>query len=345
VSAAVQFGVGFGGTLAPAEYAPLAARLEELGFDVATVFGDLMMQPPAMVLASMAEATSRIHLGVGCYTPWTLHPVEIAGQLAYLDHLSSGRAFMGIVRGAWLDQLHLDTRRSLAAVTDTVTIVRQLLGGSEEGHRGQVYSLAPGTKPFYPVLRERVPLMVGTWSPRLSEYAGAHADQIQVGGCANPAMAPVVKNFAVPGEIAAGRQPGTVEIVLTAVTVVDEDGDAARARARTEVALPFQVIAGLDRTLDVDPDLLSRMDTLLRQHRYDEAGRLIPDDLLDKFTFAGTPEEVAAHAAAVYDAGATRIEFDSPFGLTPASGVELLGTRVLPILRASGYRSEEPVHV
>ncbi|WP_162464495.1 MULTISPECIES: LLM class flavin-dependent oxidoreductase [unclassified Mycolicibacterium] len=340
MSETIQFGVGFGGTLAPAAYPALAARLEELGFDVATVFGDLMMQPPAMVLASMAEATSRIQLGVGCYTPWTLHPVEVAGQLAYIDHLSQGRAFMGIVRGAWLDQLHLDTSHSLAAVTDTVAIVRQLLSGSGEGYQGRVYSVNAGTTPFYPVLRESIPLMVGTWSPRLAEYAGAHADQVQVGGCANPAMAPIVKEFAAVGEHAAGRPPGGVDIVLTAVTVVDEDGDAARARARTEVALPFQVIAGLDRTLDVDPDLLNRMDVLLRAHRYEEAGRLIPDDLLDKFTFTGTPDEVAEHAAAVYDAGAKRIEFDTPFGLTPESGVDLLGNRVLPILRSAGYRSE-----
>ena len=337
MSGDAQFGVGFGGTLPPGEYPALAVRLEQFGFDVATVFGDLMMQPPAMALASMAQATSRIQLGVGCYTPWTLHPVEIAGQLAYLDQLSGGRAFMGIVRGAWLDQLSLDTSRSLAAVTDTVAIVRLLLSGSEQGYAGHVYSVVPGTTPFYPVLRKAIPLMVGTWSPRLARFAGAHADQIQVGGCANPAMAPLVKQFAVPGEEEAGRAPGSVDIVLTAVTVVDEDGDAARARARTEVALPFQVIAGLDRTLDVDPALLDKMETLLRSHQYAEAGALIPDDLLDKFTFAGTPEEVAAHAAAVYDAGATRIEFDSPFGLTPASGIELLGTRVLPILRGAGY--------
>lgn len=338
----VQFGVGFGGTLKPTDYPSLAARLEDLGFDVATVFGDLMMQPPAMVLASMAATTRRIELGVGCYTPWTLHPVEIAGQLAYLDQLSQGRAFMGIVRGAWLDQLHLDTSRSLSAVTDTVAIVRALLSGSGDGHDGTVYQLAPGTKPFYPVLRENIPLMVGTWSPRLSKFAGMHADQVQVGGCANAAMVPIVRKFAEAGEIAAGRPVGSVDVVLTAVTVVDEDGDAARARARTEVALPFQVIAGLDRTVEVEPALLERMETLLRAHQYEEAGRMIPDDLLDKFTFCGTPAEVAEHAAAVYDAGATRIEFDSPFGLTPTKGVELLGTRVLPILRSSGYTSAGP---
>jgi 5,10-methylenetetrahydromethanopterin reductase len=152
-------------------------------------------------------------------------------------------------------------------------------------------------------------------------------------------MAPIVQEFVTAGEQSAGRPAGSVDVVLTAVTVVDEDGDAARARARTEVALPFEVIAGLDRTVEVDPALLEKMAGLLRVHEYEAAGRLIPDDLLDKFTFAGTPEEVAAHAAAVYDAGVTRIEFDSPFGLTPATGVELLGTRVLPILRSAGYRS------
>lgn len=64
------------------------------------VFGDLMFTPPALVLHTMASATHRIRLGVAAYSPWTQHPVEIAGQIAYLDQLSGGRAFYGIVRGA-----------------------------------------------------------------------------------------------------------------------------------------------------------------------------------------------------------------------------------------------------
>lgn len=342
MSTSIEFGVGFGGTLPPSEYAPLAARLEELGFDLVTVFGDLMMQPPSMVLSTMAQATTRIALGVGCYTPWTHHPVEIAGQLAYLDQLSGGRVLMGIARGAWLDQLDIDTSNSLAAVADTVAIVRLLLSDSRDGYRGRVYSLAPGTRPLYPVQRDRIPLMVGTWSRRLAEFAGATADQIQVGGSANPAMVPIIKDFAAVGERTAGRRPESVAVALGTVTVVDDDGNAARARARAEVAQVFHAIAAFDHTLDVDPDLLRRMGLLLRTRRHEAAGRLIPDGLLDKFVFAGTPDEVAAHAAAVYDAGATRVQFDFPLGLTVAGGLDLLGTRVLPILHAAGYRSRQP---
>ncbi len=334
-----EFGVGFGGTLPPGDYRALARSLEAHGFHVATAFGDLMMQPPAMVLAIMAEATSRLRLGVGCFTPWTLHPVEIAGQMAYLDQLSEGRAFLGIVRGAWLDQLGIDTTRALTAIADTLGVVDAVLAGDGRGYDGTKYSVGTGTRPYYPVPRKALPLMIGTWSPRLAEFAGRRADEIQVGGCANPAMIPLIRGWAEPGERAGGKLPGTTRIVLTAVTVVDEDGDAARRRARTEAALPMHAIAALDRTVSIEPELLDRIGTLLRQHRYEDAGLLIPDDLLTKFSFCGTPTEVAEQAAAAYDAGATRVEFDSPFGITEAGGIDLLGSKVLPILRSLGYGS------
>ncbi|WP_206487841.1 LLM class flavin-dependent oxidoreductase [Rhodococcus sp. KRD162] len=334
-----EFGVGFGGTLPPGDYRELACSLEAHGFHVATAFGDLMMQPPAMVLATMATATSRLRLGVGCFTPWTLHPVEIAGQMAYLDQLSDGRAFLGIVRGAWLDQLGIDTTRALTAIEDTLGVVEAVLDGTGRGYDGTTYSVGTGTRPYYPVLRTALPIMIGTWSPKLAAFAGRRADEIQVGGCANAAMVPLIRGWAEPGETAVGKEPGSTRIVLTAVTVVDEDGDAARRRARTEAALPMHAIAALDRTVSIDPDLLARMGTLLREHRYEDAGRLIPDELLTHFSFCGTPGEVAEQAAAAYDAGASRVEFDTPFGLTEAAGIGLLGSKVLPILRSLGYGS------
>ncbi|MEW2427014.1 hypothetical protein AB0877_03275 [Micromonospora sp. NPDC047644] len=66
----------------------------------------------------------------------------------------------------------------------------------------------------------------------------------------------------------------------------------------------------------------------------DLAGALIGDDLLDLFAVSGTPEHVASQAAAVFDAGASRVEFGTPHGLTPHGGIDLLGRRVLPLLRA-----------
>ncbi|HBY45071.1 MAG TPA: LLM class flavin-dependent oxidoreductase, partial [Chloroflexi bacterium] len=63
------------------------------------------------------------------------------------------------------------------------------------------------------------------------------------------------------------------------------------------------------------------------------AGRLIPDDLLDRFAFAGTPTQVIEQCEAIFAAGATRIEFGTPHGITAEGGIRLLGERVLPALR------------
>jgi 5,10-methylenetetrahydromethanopterin reductase len=45
---------------------------------------------------------------------------------------------------------------------------------------------------------------------------------------------------------------------------------------------------------------------------------------------AGTPEQVAAQAAELIEAGADRVEFGTPHGISKAEGLRLLGERVLP---------------
>jgi len=98
------------------------------------------------------------------------------------------------------------------------------------------------------------------------------------------------------------------------VTVVDEDGAAARARAAAEVARYLAVVADLDPTL---------------------GGGRPP---VEKFVLAGTPAEVGAQAQRLLDAGASRVEFGTPQGLTTARGVELLCDRVLPLMRPTASR-------
>ncbi len=324
-----EIGVGLAGSFAPQDYAPLAARLEAAGFDAVTVFGDLMYQPPALVLHSMTASTSRMRLGIAAYTPWTQHPVEVAGQVALLDAASGGRAFYGLVRGAWMEQLGIDQSRALSAIVDTASIVTALLAGDTSGYEGKVYSLAAGTTAMYPVLRPKVPLLIGSWSPRLAAIAGRIADELQAGGSANPAMVGRLSAMAAVGDCA--QTPG---ICLNAIAVVDEDGHAARAAARTAAAPYFDVVACHDPTVELDPELSKRINILCRAGDPRAAGLLIPDDVLNKFAFAGTPTHVAEHAASIIRAGARRVEFDTPFGLTTGSGLRLLCEEVLPTVRA-----------
>lgn len=323
-----EVGLGLAGSLDPAAYAAIAARAEAAGFDAITVFGDLMFQPPALVLQSMAVATERIRLGVAAYSPWLLHPVEIAGQIAYLDHVSGGRAFYGLVRGAWLDRLRIDQTASLSAIRDTVEIVSRLLRGDGDGYLGRVYSIEAETRLMYDTFRPAVPLLIGTWSPKLGAYAAQVADEVQAGGSANPAMVAVLR------ELVGQRADGGPGVCLNAVAVVDEDRSAALAAARTAAAPYLEVVARFDPTVDLDEDLLVAMRQRLDAGDAQGAGELIPADVLLRFAFAGTPEDVAGQAAAVLDAGAQRVELDTPFGLDHQRGLDLLCDEVLPRVRS-----------
>jgi 5,10-methylenetetrahydromethanopterin reductase len=269
---------------------------------VLSVFHDLLYQPAIAPLLLMARVTERVRLGPAALNPFTLHPYEIAGQIAALDAVSNGRAYLGLAKGAWLDRLGLVEERPLAALREAVEIVSKLLAGDESGVEGAHYRLTPGTALQYRRCREHVPLMIGTWGKRTACWAGTVADELKIGGTANPELVPVVREWI--------GNPA-VRVVVGCVTVVDEDGAWARERARAAVAPYLDVVAHLDPTLELGP------------------GQEPP---LERFTIAGTPEQVAARIEELWDAGADRVDLGTPQGRTTLRGVDLLCDRVLPLL-------------
>ncbi len=328
-----EVSVAFQSNKTAVEYAALARRVEEYGFDALSVYSDLMFQPPIGPLIIMAQATTRIRLGPASMNPYTVHPVEIAGQIAFLDAVSGGRAYLGLSRGAWLESLGIVQTKPVATMREAVAVVRHLLTKKHAPLAGEIFSLSEHTVLQYDALRADVPLMIGTWGPRLAALAGEVADEVKIGGCVNPAMVPIMRARIAVGAQQGERDADAVGIVLGAVTVVDEDGAAARRKAKEEVALYLPTVAALDPTVTVESELLARMEMAVQQGDRQAAAALISDDLLRSFAFAGTPAEVIAHAEAIFAAGASRIEFGTPHGLTDARGIQLLGEKVLPALR------------
>ena len=298
-----ELGLGLLSDQQPAAYERIARRAEEAGVDVLSVFHDLLYQPAIGPLLLMARATERIRLGPAALNPFTLHPYEIAGQTAMLDLISNGRAYLGIARGAWLDRLGLEEERPLTALREAVEIVTKLLAGDASGVEGSRFQLAPDTVLAYERARTRVPLLIGTWGRRTAAWAGTVADELKLGGSANPDLVRVMREWLANDD---------VRIVVGCVTVVDEDGDWARERARAAVAPYLEVVAQRDPTLELRP------------------GQEPP---LDRFTIAGTPEQVAVRVEELWAAGADRVELGTPQGRTTEAGVELICDRVLPLLR------------
>ncbi len=324
------------GNKSHAEYAALAGLVESLGFDMLSVYADLGFQPAIGPLIAAATATSRIEIGPAALNPYLLHPVEIANQMAYLDRLSAGRAYAGLVRGAWLDQLGIEDSHPIQRMREAVAVIQHLLSGATEELCGRFFSLPAGTLFHTPLQRPEMPLMIGSWGPKLLQLAGETASEVKLGGSTNPALIPEIRRQLALGEERAGRPIGSTQIAVGAVTIVDEDGAAARARVRGEAALYIPVIGPLDPTVTLDPEMLDRMAALVAAGQVADAGNLVPDDLLDRFSFAGSPSQIAAQAEHLFAAGADRIEFGTPHGFTDERGIRLLGEQVMPRLDRKG---------
>jgi 5,10-methylenetetrahydromethanopterin reductase len=316
----VELSIAFQTDKTPAEYEALGELVDGFAFDVVSVYNDLYFQPALGPLLHLARRIRRARLGPAALNPYTLHPVEIAGQIAVLDQATSGRAYLGLARGSWLDSLGLRAARPVARLRETVELVRYLLARRTEGFSGQIYTVAPGAQFRYSPLRSEVPIMLGTWGRQTAQLAGKLADEVKIGSSANPDMVRTMHRWI---------DNDRVGICVGAVTVVGGDRSAARALARREVALYLGVVAALDVTLD-DPDWLARVRTNAAKNDYAAITRDISDDRLDKFAFAGTPEDICEQVEALRSAGATRVEFGAPHGIEPTDGIRLLGTEVLP---------------
>ncbi|MDH3600342.1 MAG: LLM class flavin-dependent oxidoreductase [Candidatus Tectomicrobia bacterium] len=314
-------------------YGPLAEAVEQYGFSGVTVYNDMLYQPAWLPLLEIARHTRRVRIGPAAVNPFTSHPINIAGNIALIDEMSQGRAYLGLARGGWLDFLGLHPERPITALREAFACIRLLLRQSTEPYHGQVFSLAGGEALRWRIHRPDVPFLLGTWGSQTLSACLTQIAEVKIGGTANPGVVPAIQTVIGNATTQDRDTPADIRIAVGAVTIVDRDGKAARDAARREAALYLNIIARLDPTLGIEPDLLSRIHDASAQYDFEQVGRYISDDILRRVAFAGTPDEVAEQAANLFDSGVQRVEFGTPHGLTTAEGLRLLGKFVLPALR------------
>ena len=154
-----------------------ARRVDELGYDslwtwdhLYAIFGD-PYQPIFegwMSLAAWAKVTTRVELGLLVGANTFRNPGLVAKQAATLDHISDGRAVLGI-GGAWFELEHTahgiefggGFGQRLDWLDESVAAIRDLLDGREvtspAGGRYRFDALRQQPLP----VRRRLPIMIG----------------------------------------------------------------------------------------------------------------------------------------------------------------------------------------
>ena len=151
-----------------------AVRADELGYDtlstsdhVLAVVGD---QGPVfegyLTLAAWAQATRRVRLGLLATANTFREPTLLAKMVTTLDHISAGRAFLGIGAG-WFEAEHTGYGLRFGAgpgerlrwLGEALPLLRSMLAGESARAAGGRYRPADARNDPRP-LQERVPIMV-----------------------------------------------------------------------------------------------------------------------------------------------------------------------------------------
>ncbi len=247
LSIEIQEGMSYSDTLA------MTLAGESLGFDSALLAehyypsgpldhyphgaGATMSADAWIYLAGLARETSKIRLGT-LVSPVTFrHPVVLAKMAATLDHLSAGRAELGIGAG-WLEAEHRafgfaypDGPKRVDLVEEQLTVINGLFTSTNGfTHSGPAYTLQEAHFTPRPVQRPRPTFIVGgrTTSRRLLRLAARYADEFVIGQ-PTPDEARSTRERLDEAAQRAGRAPGDISLsVFVPVAIGDSGADVDR---------------------------------------------------------------------------------------------------------------------
>jgi probable F420-dependent oxidoreductase len=174
---------------------------------------------PLVALAAVASATTTLRLGTGILLPAQRDPLVTAKAVASLDHVSGGRAALGVGFGWNEDEMadHGVVYRGRRAVAREHVLAMQALWRDEVAEfTGEHVSFPPAWSWPKPAQRDRegrpsVPVLLGGGAgPKLFAHAAEYADGwMPIGGAGLTAALPALRDALEQ----AGRDPDHFEVV------------------------------------------------------------------------------------------------------------------------------------
>ncbi|MDH4144174.1 MAG: LLM class flavin-dependent oxidoreductase [Acidimicrobiia bacterium] len=254
---------------------------------------DLMV---LMAGISQLHADAQLYLGV--YLLPLRHPVLVARSLSTLSDLAPGRVVLGVGIGGEdrheVEVCGVDPRTRGRRCDESLAVLRGLMGGDWFTHHGEFFDIEACR--ILPPPDPAVPIVVGGRSDAAVRRAGRYGDGWLAGWVSTRRFAEAVR---LCGEVAdeAGRHVERWQHGLQ--LWVGLDADAVRARGYVKEGM--------------------------------ESFYRIPFDAFDRYTPAGSPEQVADFLRPYVDAGASQINL-TPCAASAEAATELTG-QVAELLR------------
>lgn len=338
----MEFGIGLAGEHPPARLVELARLVERLGLAQVWVSDERFYRDVFVNMTLVACHTRQVRIGSMVTDPFVRHPALTAAAAASVDELSGGRAVLGMGAGiSGFQEMGIERVRPARAIKEAVQLIQRLTRGEREvTFEGELIRFRGGHLGFVPL--RQVKVYVAGRGPRVLEAGGEVADGVVIGSYASERGIVWGLEHAARGARRAGRRLEDLETVSWLYTSISPDGRQARESVRTGVAVAMW--GSRDILGEIGITLPAAVLRFMEGHPYHfepallaELASLLPDELVEDFSVAGTAAEVAAKLARIGRLGIGQVAL----WLFPPGGDDLetvlrpLAAEVIPRVQAA----------
>jgi len=272
---------------------------ESKGFEAVWQAESRLVRDAIVPMAAYAAVTERIKVGSGVINNWTRNIGLLASTFLTMDDLAPNRVICGI--GAWWDPLAknvgIDRKKPLTAMKETVLVLRRLLNMERVTFDGEFIHVNGIELDVVHGRREprHVPIMIGATGDQMMELAGEIADGVVLNYCAPPEHNDHTLEFLAKGARKSGRSLDDIDRPQLIVCSVDQDHDKAIDSARGLLTQYLAQQPHIAKSSGVSEEIVKQIQSILgwpaTEEQIDKAKHFVSDELIDRITASGTPEE------------------------------------------------------
>jgi 5,10-methylenetetrahydromethanopterin reductase len=286
---------------------------EERGFEAVWQAESRLVRDAIVPMAAYAAVTEKLKVGSGVINNWTRNIGLLASTFLTLDDIAPDRIICGI--GAWWDPLAknvgVDRRKPLLAMRETVEVLRRLLNMERVTFHGEFHHVDEIELDVVHGRREprHVPIYIGATGPKMMELTGEIADGVVLNYCVPPEYNDQALERLEVGAKRAGREMDSLDRPQLVVCSVDHDRDAALDTSRELLTQYLAQQPHIAKASGVSQDIVSQIQSILgwpaTHEEIKRAKHFVPDELVEKITASGTPEDAQKKVMEYIEHGAT----------------------------------------
>lgn len=286
------------------DFLNVAAEVDNGGFSLLSVVE--AFRDGFTPLAAAALRTSRIRLGPGVVNCFTRSPLLIAQSIASIDELAGGRVFLGLGSSFKLmveGEHGVSWRNPVQRMREYIAVLRGLLRSERITHHGKILNFEDIGLAFKPV-RSDLPIYLAAVGPRMLSLVGEAADGVFLDVCYTVDYVKDARGIIVEAARTHHRRASDLLVGGYLITAVDNIRRRAFKAIKENITWylskpqfkPILHQAGFEKQAE-------KITRAYDSGDFSEAARLVPDELVEKMTAAGSAEECRMRVQEYRDAG------------------------------------------